>query len=255
MLSNHSKGLFDKAISQSGCALNEWANYTKRNWTVRLATKLGWDGTGGDEGLHTFYKNLDANDIVGNQDKIKTAAEIRIGSFGPSQEPYDSDECFFTAHPLELIRNPWSTNVPLIMGGNSEEGLMIYRLAKEKFAFFETVSGFEHMHPVSFELVIGSKESKEVATLINNFYINKDDTNEQKLSKIIDMNTDSIFFHGIVKSIRLRLEQPQTTAPTYLYRFAVDSEILNLKKLSFIGQYVKGNFVINYYGGRTPLVN
>lgn len=240
MVSDHSKGLFDKAISQSGCALNEWANYKRRNWADRLAKKLGWDGQGGSQGLYEFYKTADANEIVNQSENIKTLAEVRISAFGPGQEPYDSEQCFFIKHPIELVKTAWSHNVPLIIGGNSDEGLMFYKLAKEKQQFFETLAGFEFTHPISFELEIGSKESRECAQITRDFYIKETDTSEQRRLKLIDMNTDSVFWYGINKSVRMRLEQPETTAPTYLYRFSFDSEIVSLKKYNFIGEYVKG---------------
>lgn len=42
MLSDHSAGLFQRAIAQSGTALAQWADFPKNDWTMRLAVALGW---------------------------------------------------------------------------------------------------------------------------------------------------------------------------------------------------------------------
>lgn len=240
MVSNISKGLFHKAVAQSGSALCEWVNYPRNDWTKRLATKLGWNGEGGDLALYEFLKQADANEIVKYQDKIRNMQEILNGitTFGPSMEAYDSDDCFFVQEPSKLVENAWSTNVPLIIGGVSDEGLLFYRALKSQLKYLTSVDGYQIVVPPSFGYSQGSKESLAVAQSIMNFYLSIDATCDDIAKQTLKAWGDRWFWHSIHLSVKARLQT--NSAPTFVYRFNVDSPIFNYKKLHLIGEYVQG---------------
>lgn len=52
--------------------------------------------------------------------------------FGPTIEPYRSKQCFIDKHPVLMCIKPWSRTMPLLIGGCSSEGLLLY---KGKFKF------------------------------------------------------------------------------------------------------------------------
>ena len=70
MISEHSKGLFKKAIPMSGVAFNYWALPPGRNYAHRLATRLGYEGSGDDGSILSFLETVDASKIVEETDKI-----------------------------------------------------------------------------------------------------------------------------------------------------------------------------------------
>lgn len=66
-ISNHSKGLFQRAIPMSGTALsNVWSRPTKYDPkdAESLATKLGWNGKGGEKAILQLLENADPLEIL-----------------------------------------------------------------------------------------------------------------------------------------------------------------------------------------------
>ena len=71
MLSNVSKGLFNKAIPMSGVTFNKtWSLVPRRNWAQRLAEHLGYDGLVIEKDILEFLENVDAFKIVEGCGKI-----------------------------------------------------------------------------------------------------------------------------------------------------------------------------------------
>lgn len=251
MISDLSKGLFDKAIVQSGSVVSELANVPPSNWAFRLATALGWDEQGGDIAVYEFLKNADATKIIEVQDSIRTPNEIKaaVKSFGPSIEAYDSDQCFLIRKQKELVKEAWSVNVPMLIGGVTDEGLLFYRqLDKMKTNVqCQGAQGFEPFVPQSLALPLGSAESLSVAKRIMDYYYSDEEPNEKNFVKTLQIWGDALFWYGYYFSALARLENSNVTAPTYLYRFAVESNVFNQMKTVITGQNVKGKFYVNVF--------
>lgn len=130
MASNMSKGLFHKAILMSGNAYSPWAISPVKDWTYRLARKLGWNGDGGDRGCFDVIQRSSHDAIIKVQESTLTLEDRKkyvLFPFGPSVEPYEGAQCFLPKDPKELSVNAWSKNVPMIVGGCSDEGLLFYK--------------------------------------------------------------------------------------------------------------------------------
>lgn len=76
MMSDLSKNLFNRAIVMSGVVLNNWSIVPKRQFPERLATSLGWNGTGGQPSLLKFLKNIPSKDLVMAQNDMMTPEVI-----------------------------------------------------------------------------------------------------------------------------------------------------------------------------------
>lgn len=242
MLSNLSNGLFHKAIPMSGTAMGSWANNPNRNWAKRLALLLGWKEQ--EQGLLEFLQDIDASKIVEIQDQVATEEETRSGfnPFGPTAEPYVSEQSFFTEAPDKLAENPWSKNVPLLIGGVSDEGLLLYRSVKDDLEKIPTIDYLEKLIPPELNITNGSEKSKQLALKLKEFYFpNANASSEESFSKAIELMGDKYFWHGIHLAIGHRLNSTDT-ADTFLYRFNVDSktEAFNFMKIAFVGEYIKG---------------
>lgn len=48
-------------------------------------------------------------------------------SFGPTIEPFKSDQCFIPKDPKEMATNAWSKDIPMIIGGCSDEALLLHK--------------------------------------------------------------------------------------------------------------------------------
>lgn len=242
MLSELSRNLFHKAVVQSGFATAEYANFPKNDWTRRLAKAIGWSGDGGDAALYAFLRAADVNDIVEHQDKILTSDESKRGlfAFGPAVEAYVAEQSFFTQCPRELIHNPWSKSVPLIVGANADEMIMLNRSFKKHGSFYQSLHGFEMLIPPKFNVETGSDESKTLAKRIMQHYYGDIEPRIDDYRLTMQIWSDRYFWHPLDMSIRARLENPETLGSTFLYRFDIDSKIFHWKKLQFAGEYLQG---------------
>lgn len=254
MISDHSKGLFDKAIIQSGSAISELASTVQTDKASLLAAALGWNGHGGDKAVYGFLKNADASKIIAEQDSFRNTNELSHGirGFGPAPEAYASDNCFFIRNPKELVKQAWSLNVPLIIGGVADEGLLFYRILEQKLKQIQCQGpqGFEAFVPQSLGLAVGSAASLNVAKLIMDYYYSVEEPNEKNFVKTLQIWGDMSFWRGFYLSALARLEH--SSAPTYLYRFDVESNVYNQLKTMITGQNVKGMHIADRCCMRFP---
>ncbi|XP_063540502.1 juvenile hormone esterase-like [Cydia strobilella] len=124
LLSPMSKGLFHKAITQSGSSLCPWAFQANPvHNTHRIAKSLGYDTKDPNE-LYKILNNLPLPDLVG----IKFPKDLRQTIFStlmyaPSiEKKIDGVEAFMSEEPYQLLTKGNYTKVPLIIGSTNEEG-------------------------------------------------------------------------------------------------------------------------------------
>lgn len=125
-----SAGLFHKAILMSGTAYSHWALSPVKDWTQRIAKKLGWNGEGGDKACLDVLQRAPHDAIIKVQESCLTLEDRKkfvLFPFGPVVEPYESTQCFLKKDPKELAATAWSKHIPLIVGTCSEEGLLFYK--------------------------------------------------------------------------------------------------------------------------------
>lgn len=131
LISNMSKNLFHRAIVQSGTALNPWSIAPDHQFPLRLAKALGWDEKDGDGvAMVEFLREQEPYKMVKAQEKLLTPEEQKnqlLFPFGPVIEPYVSEQCIVPTNPVDMCRRAWSRSMPIMLGGNSEEGLFSYR--------------------------------------------------------------------------------------------------------------------------------
>lgn len=114
----------------SGNFFAPWLLLPVSDWPQRIARRLGWNGDGGEKGCLYFLQRSHADTIVKHQMETLTEEDIKSYTFfpfGPTVEPYEAEQCFMSKHPKELLRTSWSKDIPLLVGGCSEEGLLFYK--------------------------------------------------------------------------------------------------------------------------------
>lgn len=127
LCTQQTRHLFHKAILMSGCVLNNWAITDQKNRAYRLAKFHGYEGENVDKLVLQFLRGLDYRKLV--QHDIMTSEDRANGgmfTFGPCVEPYIAADCIIPVEPLQLLKNAWGNEIPIIMGGVSFEGLLMY---------------------------------------------------------------------------------------------------------------------------------
>lgn len=242
LISDYARGLFDKAIVQSGSAFNPWANRVSTNdLNERLARNLGWNGEGGIREMMNVLKSASAADIVLKQND-RSEAEKQNGlyfSFVPVVEPYNEGNCFLPMNLSEMNRSAWGNAIPMLIGGTSDEGFLFYSEFEKKTGMFDDNSYFTNALPREMNLDEESGERQRLGDDIRRFYYGDEKPTMANLESYVPLLGDKLFLHGI-NAIVLRRAENKQCAPTFLYRFNFDSENLIFFKLFLSGKRVKG---------------
>jgi bile salt-stimulated lipase len=130
MLSELAKGLFHKAISQSGMALNPWAFQPE---PLRVAEDLAQE-------LRILYTStadlvnqlrmLPFQDLIGEQDgwlSVDRPRGFAPFDIAPCAEPNSNVPFIIDRHPLEIMKSGNWNDVPYIIGYNSDESMFMQR--------------------------------------------------------------------------------------------------------------------------------
>lgn len=128
MLTEQTRGLFHKGIVMSGSALAQWAVTPRRNWGFRMAQLLGYNGANNDLDVLHFLQTQKAYDVMKAGEKLLTVEERKSRipfAFGPVIEPFIMEDSVITKAPIEMMKEAWSNEIPLMIGGVSFEGLLL----------------------------------------------------------------------------------------------------------------------------------
>lgn len=242
LISEHSRGLFHKAILMSGCALSNWSVVDAGGMTERLAVQLGWDQIGNVQEAFEVIRKADPKSITEAQSNVLDSEQLKkhiLFAYGPSVEPYTSEQCMIPKKPLQMAREAWSNNIPILLGGTSEDGLYLYRITLDRPEALKEAENMEYLVPLDAELLVNSPRCIELGEKLKKFYFGDVEPSMETLFKYIDLGTDKWFLHGLHRTVLGRLNQPNS-ADVYLYRFNFDSDTFNHYKLLMCGKDVKG---------------
>lgn len=242
MISDQSKGLFQRAIVMSGCSLNNWSTIPRRQFSQRLAKALGWNGQGGDKAALEVLMKATPEDIVEKQGALRTENEKEnhiMFEFGPVVEPYMKDNCIIPEDPLKMCRKAWSNDIDILIGGNSEEGLFSLSEIKDNPSIMENLKDFEYLVPLELDLVRTSHRCKEFGNRLKKHYYGDTEPSFENRDGYLTLMTDKLFWHGLHRTIYGRINSKKL-AKTYVYRFSVDSDTYNHYRIYFCDKNVRG---------------
>ncbi|XP_049851859.1 esterase FE4-like [Schistocerca gregaria] len=227
VLSPLSKGLFKRAIAQSGSALSPWAfttNATDR--TFRYASYLGFIGETTSE-LMEFLMSVDAKEFVkarGPALDPKDRKNALICVWAPHVEP-ENEGAFLTEHPAKLISENRYTHVPYLTGVTSYE-LLVRTQADGLFA---TEEGAKNLNDnfdlyVADELRFSSEEQQlKVAEEVRQFYYGDNEITPAMNDSTATMISDLLIVEGIDTTVRNMSRD--SSEPVYYYQFSFNGPL------------------------------
>lgn len=205
LISPMSEGLFNRAIIQSGTAFGPCLSVpAESDYSLELAKALGWNGEGGDAAAFKVIAETDIEKVYETGDrKLITKLEeqvfgfVFLAPFTPKVEPYVSENCFLPKPAVELSRDPWSKNIDIIIGGNSDEGLL--------FSVFAVPPVLEMVKqnpsllvPYNLRGKMNVHEARAAGDILRNLYFWKSDPTAENFIKY---EGDHQFWHGIWRYI------------------------------------------------------
>ncbi|XP_011550237.3 esterase E4 isoform X1 [Plutella xylostella] len=232
VLSPLSRGLFHKAIMQSGVALNDWAiGQDGKERAIRAAKVLGKDITDPNE-LLSFFQTVPAKDLVLMTFKTVTMDEkhrcLPIHFCPVVEKTFDNVKPFLNDTPLNIVLQNKVANVPMMIGYNTSEGIMFIRLFLKKLDFI--LKNFQYKVPRELAQKVSESVQKEFGERIREFYFGDKDISKDTQA-IISLESDFHFVYGVH---RLAHFVSQHNNSTYLYTFNTQSD-LNIMKNVIMG--------------------
>lgn len=231
MLSPMSKGLFDKAIGQSGVCFQDWAiNSGAVDRAFRVGKFLGKD-TNDVYDLLKFLKGVPAIDLLKLSFHIKTPDEKYRGLpliFVPVVEKkFDNIEPFITEHPIDMVLSKKAIKVPLMLGYTSAEGLLILQDHLKKLDVMKEQPSY--YVPREIAQKVTKDKLKDFGERIKAFYFGDNKISEATSQSIVNLQSDMIFFYN---THRFAEFYSLFNEPLYMYRFDFDTK-LNMMKIIF----------------------
>ncbi|XP_037945476.1 esterase B1 [Teleopsis dalmanni] len=242
MITEQTRGLFHKAICMSGNSLSPWAVTPQRNWPYRLAVGAGYTGENNEKDVYEFLRTAKGSDIVrANEDLcMDEEKRERIGfAFGPVIEPYLTPDCVVPKKPIELMRTAWSNKIPMIIGGVSNEGLLLYTETKTNPKLLNDLGDCRFVVPMELNMDRDSELCKEYGQQLRKTYYGEKDPSLETLHEYLLMVSHEYFWFPIYRTVLSRMEHAPDV-PTFLYRFDFDSKHFNHLRILSCGKKVRG---------------
>ncbi|XP_053612703.1 esterase B1 isoform X1 [Plodia interpunctella] len=229
LVSKMSRGLFNKAICQSGVCLNEWSyNLYPRERAFQLARQLGKETNEPSE-LLQFFRELPTSSLVKIELPILQVENYDLADnilFGPViEKSHLNIEKFLTESPVELVINGSIANVPIIVGYTSGEGIEISRKLPQLLSFLARTGA---VVPRELKFKLTREELKDVDKKIRNRYFSYKEITENLLQEVTDLESDNLFIYNIIRYARYH--DLYCSKPVFLYKFTAETERNYYKK-------------------------
>lgn len=166
----------------------------------RLATFVGWNGTGGLQSAVDVLSTANSSIIVRAQfqpsfllpeDRIKG---VRF-PYGPVIESEYSG--FMPIDPRLRARNSWSKNVPVVLSSASDEALLSRPAAAAEGETLLSTIDFTKLVPRDIGRALNNSELEIMGEKIRKFYFDDERASqEQILDDYVRMETDRLYVHG-----------------------------------------------------------
>ncbi|XP_020709905.2 esterase E4-like isoform X2 [Athalia rosae] len=216
ILSPLSKGLFHKAIMQSGNALDHWATATKPADTLRRYIAALGKETSDPQEIVEFLRGLSIEELMKAQQDLIVPEDMRWLQF-PFRPSVDdkSENPFMPRCPKELALK--GSEVPLIIGYNSYEGNLLTRGMQNKVS---TILDENSKLGLPDGLVTHDHPKRDaVSDEIRKFYFGDEPISEESAYDWIRACGDISYVFGAHKVVE---SQQKRIAPCYFYKFTFD---------------------------------
>ncbi|XP_063236150.1 esterase E4-like [Bacillus rossius redtenbacheri] len=237
LMSPLSKGLFQRAIDESGSAFNPWAYMTSPTQrALSLAKYLGYKGANSSQLVADFLRGVSAAELANNQRQGKPDEKY---PFVPTVEKgVASGVAFLPDEPIKLMKTGKFLHVPTVIGSGSAEAKMSAQAMNKSAGNWKTVNAnMENFVPCDLGLAKGSTKSREIAARIKHFYFGSQDVSSSTVPQYCDLVSDTRYVRGVYKNVVEMISH--STAPVFYYQFSFDGKI-NYSYMSGATSTIKG---------------
>lgn len=231
LFSHMSKGLFNKAIAQSGTAIDDWAiQRDGRERAFRVGKVLGKE-TEDENELLEFLQSVSVTKLLALTFKTRTEDERYRGLpmyFVPVVEKrFEGVESFLNDEPLDILLGDKTNKVPVMLGYNSAEGLFMVGDQLKKLDFKN--KHVKYLVPKEIARKESQAKVQEIGERLKKFYVRDGDFSEENAVALINILTDTYFAFN---ANRFAYFYAATNNLIFAYRFNYVTE-LNLGRTMY----------------------
>lgn len=229
--SSMSKGLFHKAIAQSGVSIADGVvGKNGQERAFRVGQILG-KHTNNKTELLEFLRSVPAIKLANLTMKTMTTDEKDKGllvHFIPViEKKFYNIESFITEEPLDLLLESKVNKIPLMLGYNSAEGLFMLRDLLKKSDFINKFP--EYLVPREIASKVTKEDTKKIGERIKKYFVGNGDFNANNSLALVHLASD---LHFVYSTHRFAHFYSNIYDPVYMYRFSLDTELNIVKILS-----------------------
>lgn len=173
LISPMTKGLFKRAIMQSGTTVSWWSQPIEpREKALVLAKQLGCYSKDSKE-LYEFFKSQPLEKLVKVKLPVITHNKLYETEFGiVDEKQFGSNERYFYGDVIEALKNNAHEGVDVIIGYTKDEGLLTLVIANTTIEVFSNVAEnyLEFFTPRPIKLNSPIKNQLEAGRRIREFY-------------------------------------------------------------------------------------
>ncbi|KAI4468814.1 carboxylesterase [Holotrichia oblita] len=225
VVSPMAKGLFHKAIAQSGCCFNTWA-WGNVNGKI-LCDKLQYS-TDDESEMLEFLREVPVDKLYSTHlipaDVMRVDLRRPLGPVIEKISPYEP--AFLAEDPMDIILQGKHQKVPFLLGYLSREGMLIDVIVPKDR---QLITDFEEAIPFNLGIPKGTPLSLKTAEKIKQFYYSDKQPSLDDKDTLYKLQTDNFFFREIY--ITAKQHASTSSEPVYFYKFCIDGPLNMFKKL------------------------
>ncbi|KAH9641816.1 hypothetical protein HF086_005356 [Spodoptera exigua] len=212
--SNATKGLFKRAILQSGVSTSSWAVNRQPLFTASLVAKeLGYD-TEDPKTMYDIFSKIPYKDLIAAKPKkpIGKYFDFQLIHYPCVEKVIDGEEAVMTDLPYNLF-NKNSKNISVIYGTTSKEGVILLPEETE-----DTLRERDSKYIFSPDLNFPSEdEAANLSSAVKEYYFGPRNISFKAQKALLDLNTHLYF--EMPTLLESEIVMNKTNAPIYNYYF------------------------------------
>ncbi|KYN20565.1 PREDICTED: esterase FE4-like [Trachymyrmex cornetzi] len=230
MMSPMSDGLFNKAILQSGSAVNTWAiSYDARDVAFKLGEKLDIETTDSAE-LVARLAEFSPKELIAASDDLpflkQSAMNGRIEAFIPSVEADIGQEIFLPADPWTLLKSGKIADVPVMAGFTADESSFYVQMMLGNID--QINEHFENFLPNDLNITDAGQKN-QLGESLKSYYFGDKLISTETTKEFMMMLDDVMFDAGIALS--LEVLSSRISSPIFQYIFSYEAPFGMIKSL------------------------
>ncbi|KAG7305785.1 hypothetical protein JYU34_009921 [Plutella xylostella] len=243
LVSPMSKGLFKRAIVQSGNSNAGWTTAPFYKEKARnLARLLGKEDTDDDRELLEFFKSQPIDNLINKIPNIaffeKEKPWINLHWLIVSERQFGNNERFFTGKCTDILSNGIHEGVEVIIGHTADEALMYFSTKRPLEEIINAANNYlESFVSDEFAWNVSIPKQLKIGEKVKKYYFGNEKVTRENLGPLVRIVSMVIFMYPAVQMVKAIAAKK---SKVYFYQFNCHTERNIFEKLLKIEHILPG---------------